>query len=181
MDQVGDFLTLIAKYSPPPRAEYFNQMAKYVRLKLAKGPDSELSLARYLVARLISPAVEYMDSQYATSKIIPSYIKSLDSAEGELGFSEINKVPHSQLNTEVALRSILAALNILKEFEPDSAVFASLTRTLGQTLADMSDSNMQNLMNELKLADQSLNDIESNPKAAFLVNTIRLSRDWLSR
>ena len=182
LDQLEAFLQLTERRSQSARAKYLNSLKEFTRLHLSGKEISEsLSLSRYLMAKLISPAILSIDSKYGNEVAIPRYTKSIQSAEEELGFNNISKSPPTALNRKISMVSIRSAINVLKEFRSNDerALLANVLRALGQAITNPTDSNINAVISEIDAISPILTSSQKNSKSAFLVDSINLAKEWL--
>jgi hypothetical protein len=183
LDQIANVGSLLVKVSPPARTRYFALMNDVIHAELSSTEHSpSLSFARYLVVKLLSPAVLTNDSPYFRETLIPQFQKSVVDIERAIGASDLSGLPATALNRKIAVRSIYAAISVMSDFlaPEDRVILQPSLRALGQTIAEPeSNDKLQSVFVSLDGAKAVIEKLESNPKSAFLVQTLQLAEEWL--
>jgi len=183
LDQSGDLLLWISERSNPARSHFLSPLADFARQRLSsKDHDRELSLARYLLVKLSSPAVLANDAPYFSEKVFPAFQESMKEIESELGIQNFPGVPASPLGREVALRVILSSITVLGDFmsPADRSQLSDVLRALGQSLVDpKNDAALSLAIDAITKNGPAWEKFGTSPKSAFLVSSIQMAAAWL--
>jgi len=185
LDQLSLFLSESQSAMNSPRALFIQGVNKFVSSKLSmQARGSDATSARFLLVKLLSPAIQSSDSSYSQHVLVPAFIASKGRFEAELGMGEIDAVPHEALTNQAALLAMQASVGVLKEFasRQDSAPLYILNRSLGQAMADpMDKEKIQAVLSDLAAASSVTQKLSMNPKSAFLVQTMQTASNWLGK
>lgn len=174
LDQLHLFLQVASSSSTPVRAQFFAELKKYAE-------EQKTAEARLLLAELIAPAINSLDTEYAKNTLTPKFQESLNGFRAELKVKNLSMILSNDETQQVALKVILESFKRLKEFnaKDGQGALLNITRAIGQAMTSPSDENIKSLVAELNLQKSFMASSQSNPKSAFLVETILLAKEWL--
>lgn len=184
LDQISTFLGIAQDVSTPSRSRIFLELKKFSDESLPTSNESnEVSVARYLLLALLSPAVFSGDTQYTKNTLVPAFSASMKDFEGALGYKGTQTISHSRLNNIVALQVTRAALTAVDDFltQDDRAQLQSAHVIVDQALADPNEENILKVVVSLRDGSSIFRKLGKDSKSIFFRETFDLVLDWLGR
>jgi len=184
LDQLDELNAVLSRVSNPSRALYFSRTGAFIHRELSlRERTYSLSLARYLMVKMLFPAILSNESSYGTQTLIPNVQHSMVKIEEELGVNDISHIPATSLTRKVALEAVRSALSVSSEFmsASDREKVAVCMRAVGQSLADPMDKLLLgSALAAIEVATPILQKLSANPKSAFLSQTLQVATGWLA-
>jgi len=183
LDQLTSFLEVAQSVSDAARSKLFLNLKQFAMANFsAEEHGFESSMGRYLLLRLVSPAVLSSQTSYAMETLIPSFSESRKDFEKELGFDDVGHISHSPATNRVALKVLQSSFEVLSDFlNPREREQLQLAmRSIGQAFMDpMNENRIQAVVADIAAVTPVLDKVSANPKSAFLAQTVQMAADWL--